>query len=128
MKIILTICTFFCILFGFISLGYSVLKNKQHKKLCDYFIERFGYLPAGITLAQAGGLFLSIQKDFYFIFPLAFKKGSFPVRNMNPEHYDFIRNLPHEHTSWLKVKFILFLITTFLFSVTIITSFFFGKT
>lgn len=116
------VCTFFCILFGFILMGYSVLKNKQHNKLCDVFSDRFGYLPAGVSLAQAGGIFLSIQKDFYFIFPLIFKKGSFPVRNMNPEYYDFIRNLPNEHTSWLKIKFTLFLITTFLFLATIIAS------
>lgn len=122
MKLISVVCTFFCILFGFILMGYSVLKNKQHNKLCDFFKDRFGYLPADITLAQAGGIFLSIQKDFYFIFPLAFKKGSFPVRNMNPDHYDFIRNLPGEYTSWLKVKFTLFLITIVLFLATIITS------
>ena len=125
MKLIPAACTFLCIMSGFVLMGYSVLKNKQHNKLCDAFKERFGYLPAGITLAQAGGVFLSIQKDFYFIFPLTFKKGSFPVRNMNPEHYDFLRDLPNEHTSWLKVKFTLFLITIMLFLATIITSYFF---
>lgn len=122
MKLIPDICTFLCILFGFILMGYSALKNKQHRKLCDTFKNKFGYVPAGITLAQAGGIFLSIQKDFYFIFPIAFKKGSFPVRNMNSEHYDFIRGLPDEHTSWLKIKFTLFLITICLFILTIISS------
>jgi hypothetical protein len=126
MKWIPAACTFFCILFGFILMGYSIVKNKQHNKLCDVFKNKFGYLPAGITFAQAGGVFLSIQKDFYFIFPLAFKKGSFPVRNMNPNHYDFIRSLPNEHTSWLKVKFTLFIITIILFLSIIITSFFLG--
>lgn len=125
MKLIPAACTFFCILFGFALMGYSALKNHQHNEICDIFKDKFGYLPKNITLAQAGGIFLSIQKDFYFICPLVFKKHSFAVRNMNQEHYDFIRNLPNEHTSWLKVKFTLFLLTIVFFLATIITSFFF---
>lgn len=125
MKLIPAVCTFLCILFGFISIGYSLLKNKQHNNLCEVFKNQFGYLPAGIILAQAGGVFLSMQKDFYFIFPLVVKKGSFAVRNMNPEHYDFIRNQPKKMTSWLKVKFTLFLISIMFFVATIITSYFF---
>lgn len=84
----------------------------------------FGYLPAGITLAQAGGVFLSMQKDFYFIFPFVVKKGSFAVRNMNPDHYDFIRNQPKEMISWLKIKFTLYLISLIFFVATIIIYYF----
>ena len=124
MNVIPAMCTFICILFGFISIGYSALKNKQHNKLCDEFKNHFGYLPAGIILAQAGGVFLSMQKDFYFIFPLVVKKVSFAVRNMNPDHYDFIRNQPNEMTSWLKVKFTLFLIAVIFLFATITTSYF----
>lgn len=122
MGILSATSTLLCIVFGFIAIVYSVLKNKQHLLLCDIFKERFGYVPAGIILAQAGGIFLAFQKDMYFIFPLAFKKGSFPVRNMNPEHYDFIKGLPNEKVSWLKVKFTLFLLMVILFFFTIITS------
>ncbi|MGV3344830.1 hypothetical protein ACGVWS_03470 [Enterobacteriaceae bacterium LUAb1] len=122
MGILSAASTLLCIVFGFIAIGYSVLKNKQHLLLCDYFKERFGYVPAGIILAQAGGIFLAFQKDFYFIFPFVFKKGSFPVRNMDSEHYDFIKGLPNEKVAWLKVKFTLFLIMVVLFFLTIITS------
>lgn len=122
MNILAATSTLLCIFFGFIAIGYSVQKNKQHLLLCDTFKERFGYVPASIILAQAGGIFLAFQKDFYFIFPFVFKKGSFPVRNMNPEHYDFIKGLPNEEISWLKVKFTLFLIMTIFFFLTIITS------
>ncbi|UBN55673.1 hypothetical protein [Pantoea agglomerans] len=125
MKLIPAVCTFLCILFGLMSIGYSVLKNKQHNKLCEAFKKKFGYLPAGIILAQAGGLFSSIQKDFYFIFPLIVKKGSFAVRNMNPDHYDFIKYQPKEMTSWLKVKFTLFLLAAIFFFATIVTSYLF---
>ncbi|AFJ46620.1 hypothetical protein [Shimwellia blattae] len=99
-----------------------MLKNKQHLLLCDAFKEQFGYVPAEIILAQAGGIFLTFQKDFYFIFPFVFKKGSFPVRNMDSEHYDFIKELPNEMVLWLKVKFTLFLVMIVLFFLTIITS------
>ncbi|MFH8135046.1 hypothetical protein ABU178_12795 [Pantoea osteomyelitidis] len=125
MNIVPATFTFLCIIFGFISIGYSELKNKQHIKLCDAFHDRFGYLPAGIILAQAGGIFLTFQKDFYFFFPLIVKKGSFIVRDMKSEHYDFFRSLPDEMTSWLKVKFTLFLITIVFFFTTIATSYFF---
>lgn len=125
MNIIPATFTFLCITFGFISIAYSALNNKEHKKLFDVFHSRFGYLPNGIIFAQAGGLFLTFQKDFYFLFPLIVRKGSFIVRNMKSDHYDFIRNLPNEMTAWLKIKFTLFLITiTFLFA-TIVTSYFF---
>jgi hypothetical protein len=125
MNIIPASFTLLCILFGFISIGYSVLKNKQHIKLCDAFHERFGFLPNGIILAQAGGVFLTFQKDFYFFFPLIARKGSFIVRGIKSEHYDFIRNLPYEMTSWLRIKFTLFLITIVFFFATITTSYFF---
>lgn len=125
MNIISATFTFFCILFGFISLSYSVLKNKQHIKLCDAFHDRFGYLPADIVLAQAGGVFLTFQKDFYFIAPLIVKKNSYIVRGMKSEHYDFIRSQPHEMTSWLKIKFTLLLVTIMFFFATIVTSYFF---
>ncbi|GAB80200.1 hypothetical protein EB105725_04_03095 [Shimwellia blattae DSM 4481 = NBRC 105725] len=122
MGILSAILTLLCIFFGFIAIGYSVLKNKQHLLLCDAFKEQFGYVPAEIILAQAGGIFLTFQKDFYFIFPFVFKKGSFPVRNMDSEHYDFIKELPNEMVLWLKVKFTLFLVMIVLFFLTIITS------
>ena len=122
MGILSATSTLLCIAFGFIAIGYSALKNKQHFLLCDAFKERFGYVPAGITLAQAGGIFLTFQKDFYFIFPFVFKKGSFPVRNMDSDHYDFIKGLPNEKVSWLKIKFTLFLVMVVLFFLTIITS------
>jgi hypothetical protein len=103
------------------ALGYSTLKNKQHLALCDAFRDKFGFLPGGITIAQTGGIFLTFQKDLFFFFPLIFRKGSFIVRDMDPEHYDFIRDLPNGMKKWLKVKFSLFLIaiiffTTFLIS------------
>ena len=122
MGILSATSTLLCIVFGFIAIGYSVLKNKQHLLLCDTFKERFGYVPAGIILAQAGGIFLTFQKDFYFIFPFVFKKGSFPVRNMDSDHYDFIKGLPNEKVSWLKIKFTLFLLMVVLFFFSIITS------
>lgn len=122
MGILSATATLLCIVFGFIAIGYSVLKNKQHLLLCDIFKERFGYVPAGIILAQAGGIFLTFQKDFYFIFPFVFKKGTFPVRNMDSDHYDFIKGLPNEKVSWLKIKFTLFLLMVVLFLFTIITS------
>lgn len=122
MGILSAASTLLCIVFGFIAIGYSVLKNKQHLLLCDVFKERFGYVPAGIILAQAGGIFLAFQKDFYFIFPFVFKKESFPVRNMDPEHYDFIKGLPNEKVLWLKIKFTLFLVMIVLFFLTIVTS------
>ncbi|WP_160621580.1 hypothetical protein [Mixta intestinalis] len=122
MGILSATSTLLCIIFGFIAIGYSVLKNKQHILLCDAFKERFGYVPAGIILAQAGGIFLTFQKDFYFIFPFIFKKGSFPVRNMDSAHYDFIKGLPNEKVSWLKIKFTLFLIMIVLFFFSVLTS------
>lgn len=125
MNIIPAIFTFLCITFGFISIAYSVLNNKEHNKLCDAFHSRFGYLPNGIILAQAGGLFLTFQKDFYFLFPLIVRKGSFIVRNMKSDHYDFIRNLPNEMTAWLRIKFTLLLITITFFFATIVTSYIF---
>lgn len=121
MGILSATSTLLCIVFGFIAVGYSVLKNKQHLLLCDTFRERFGYVPAAIILAQAGGIFLTFQKDFYFILPFVFKKGSFPVRNMDSDHYDFIKGLSNEKVSWLKVKFVLFLLMIFLFLFTIIS-------
>ncbi|PAX80151.1 hypothetical protein CIK43_09650 [Citrobacter sp. TSA-1] len=102
--------------------GYSAIKSKQHLLLCDDFKERFGYVPVGIIFAQAGGIFLTFQKDFYFISPFIFRKGSFAVRNMEPEHYDFIKSLPKDKVSWLHVKFTLFLIMIVLFFTTIIMS------
>lgn len=117
MNVLTAIFTFLCILFGFISIGYSILKNKEHRMVCDVFLDKFGYLPAGVILAQSGGIFLIFQKDFYFTFPLISKKEGFLVRNMKSEHYDFIRGLPHEMTAWLKIKFTLLLATiTFLLS------------
>lgn len=97
------------------AFGYSTLKNKQHLLLCDAFHAKFGFLPGGITIAQAGGIFLAFQKDFFFFFPLIVKKGSFIVRDMKSEHYDFIKNLPDEMTKWLKVKFSLLFITIMFF-------------
>jgi len=117
------ISTLICIAFGFIAIGYSFLKNKQHLLLCDAFKKQFGYIPEGIMLAQAGGGFLTFQKDFYFIFPLVFRKGSFPVRNMDPEHYDFIKSLPNERVAWLKIKFTLILVMIVMFFISVITSF-----
>lgn len=64
---------------------------------------------------QAGGIFLTFQKDLFFFFPLILRKGSFIIRDMNPEHYDFIRNLPKEITNWLKIKFLLLSIALFFF-------------
>ncbi len=123
MKIAATIIFILFVISTLIACAYSLIKNKQHLLLCDFFKERFGYVPAGIVLAQAGGIFLAFQKDFYFIFPLVFKKGSFPVRNMDSDHYDFIKGLPNEKVSWLKIKFTLFLIMVVLFFITIITSY-----
>lgn len=125
MNIIPATFTFLCIIFGFILIGYSALKYRQHIKLCDSFNDRLGYLPASVILAQAGGIFLTFQKDFYFISPLIAKKGSIIVRDMEAAHYDFINDLPNEMTSWLKVKFTLLLITTVLFFSTIAISYFF---
>jgi len=125
MKIVSAIIFILFVISTIVACAYSVTKNKQHLLLCDIFKERFGHVPAGIILAQAGGIFLAFQKDMYFIFPFAFKKGSFPVRNMNPEHYDFIKNLPKQEVSWLKIKFTLFLIMIVLFCTTIITSYLF---
>lgn len=121
MRTLSEIMTLFCIISGFIAIGYSVLKNKQHLLLCEEYRKHFGYLPVVIILSQAGGIFLTFQKDIYFFLPLALKKGNFVIRNMESEHYDFIRNLPHKMTNWLKVKFslitltILFLIASFIF-------------
>ncbi|QGR07742.1 hypothetical protein CTZ24_15480 [Pantoea phytobeneficialis] len=92
--------------------GYSALKTERHIMLCTLFREKSGYLPNGMTLAQNGGAFFTFQKDLYFFLPLIVRKGSFTVRNMKSEHYDFIRSLPHETTGWLKIKFYLFTITT----------------
>lgn len=122
MKIVSAIIFILFVLSTIVACAYSVTKNKQHLVLCELFKERFGYVPAGIILSQAGGIFLAFQKDMYFIFPFAFKKGSFPVRNMNPEHYDFIKSLPNEKISWLKIKFTLFLIMIVFFIFAIITS------
>lgn len=110
-----------------ITYGYSALKNKHHIILCEVFRERFGFLPNGVILAQAGGIFFTFQKDFYFLLPLIVKKGSFIVRGMNSDHYDFIKTLPNEMTSWLKVKFTLFLITTILLLSNVAASYLFIK-
>ncbi|HGG8987600.1 hypothetical protein [Enterobacter cloacae] len=106
------------ILFVFTTIaafGYSTLKNKQHLQLCDAFREKFGFLPGGITIAQAGGIFLTFQKDLFFFFPLIVRKGSFIVRDMESEHYDFIKGLPNETITWLKVKFSLLFIAIIFF-------------
>jgi hypothetical protein len=98
-----------------IAFSYSELKNKQHVFLCDAFREKFGFIPAGIIIAQNGGIFLTFQKDMFFFFPLVVKKGRFIVRDMEPQHYDFIRSLPVEMTRWLTIKFSLLFINIILF-------------
>ncbi|WP_320741174.1 hypothetical protein [Enterobacter sp. 166D1] len=125
MKIVSVVLFLLFILSTVIAYGYSLVKNKEHLRLCDAFKARFGYIPAGIILSQAGGVFFAFQKDFYFISPFIFKKGSFAVRNMESEHYDFIRSLPKNKVTWLLVKFALFLIMIILFFATIVTSYLF---
>lgn len=66
----ITAILFILFVFSTISaLGYSLLKNKEHLMLCDSFRDRFGFLPGGITIAQAGGVFLAFQKDLFFSSP-----------------------------------------------------------
>lgn len=125
MKTVSLLIFIFFVISTIIACLYSVIKNEQHLSLCDNFKERFGYIPAGIILSQAGGIFLTFQKDIYFILPIVFKKGSFAVRNMDSDHYDFIKGLPDEDLSWLKIKFTLFFIMIVLFALTIITSYLF---
>lgn len=92
----------------FAAIIYSVINNKKDKTLCSLFIKEFGFLPGGIILAQAGGVFLTFQKDLFFLFPLIVSEGNFIVRDMKSEHYNFIRTLPSEKTLWIKIKYILF--------------------
>ncbi len=101
-------------LFFFATIIYSVINNKKHKVLCSLFIKEFGFLPGGIILAQAGGVFLTFQKDLFFLFPLIVSEGNFIVRDMKSEHYNFIRTLPSEITLWIKIKYILFSVSIIL--------------
>ncbi|AYN30407.1 hypothetical protein D8682_17700 [Buttiauxella sp. 3AFRM03] len=94
-----------------LAFGYSTFKNRQHKTLCNAFHEKFGFIPGGITLAQAGGIFLTFQKDIYFLCILIFSKNNFIVRDVKSEHYDFINSLPKEMTRWIKIKFSLLLVS-----------------
>lgn len=88
----------------FAAIIYSVINNKNHKTLCSLFIKEFGFLPGGIILAQAGGIFLTFQKDLFFLFPLIVSEDNFIVRDMKSEHYNFVRTLPSEITLWIKIK------------------------
>lgn len=115
------------ILSTIVAFGYSTLKNKQHLLLCDAFRDKFGFLPGGITIAQAGGIFLAFQKDLFFVFPLIVNKENFIIRDMKPEHYEFIKNLPNEMTRWLKTKYSLFFITILFFILFLTSNFVFFK-
>ncbi|KEY60848.1 hypothetical protein SRDD_02270 [Serratia sp. DD3] len=114
MNILSAVLTISFIISGVIAFGYSSINNKNHKLLCNAFHEKFGFLPGGITLSQSGGVFLTFQKDFYFLFPLIVSKNNFIVRDMDSEHYDFIRSPPRKMTYWIKVKFFLLLISIIL--------------
>lgn len=119
MKIVTVILFILFIISTIIAFADSTFKNKQHVLLCEAFRKEFGFLPGGITIYEAGGIFSAFQKDQFFFSPLILKKGSFIIRDMKPEHYDFIKNLPSEMTKWLKLKFFLlsasvFFLLTFL--------------
>lgn len=98
----------------FATIIYSVINNKKYKSLCSLFINEFGFLPGVVILAQAGGVFLTFQKDLFFLFPLIVSEGGFIVRDMKPEHYHFIKSLPSEITLWIKIKYMLFSISVIL--------------
>lgn len=105
----------------FAAIIYSVINNKNHKTLCSLFIKEFGFLPGGIILAQAGGIFLTFQKDLFFLFPLIVSEDNFIVRDMKSEHYNFVRTLPSEITLWIKIKYILFSVSIILMLISYIS-------
>lgn len=96
---------------------YSTIKTKQHELLCAEFVDQFGYLPGDITIYRSGGLFFTFQKDIYFFLALSFPKGSFFVKNIDTNLYDFIRKQPENKTSWIQIKF--FLLFSGLISLTV---------
>ena len=102
---------------------YSALKNKQHLLVCDAFRKEFSFLPGGIVISQSGGIFLTFQKDLFFFLPLVLQKNRFIIRDIKPEHYDFIRSLPDEMTKWLKIKFLLLFISISLLISFLITNY-----
>lgn len=78
-------------------------------------------MPGGIILAQAGGIFLTFQKDLFFLFPLIVSEDNFIVRDMKSEHYNFVRTLPSEITLWIKIKYILFSVSIILMLISYIS-------
>lgn len=89
----------------FIAFIYSAMKEKQHKMLCNEFLERFGYYHTDIAAYEKGGALFTFQKDIHFLLALTFKDDSFFVRNINKDLYIFTREQPKNKTSWIKIKF-----------------------
>lgn len=98
----------------FTAFIYSALKNKQHKMLCNEFLEQFGYYPDDIAAYENGGALFTFQKDIHFLSALVFKEDSFFVRNINKDLYGFIRSQPKKKTSWIKIKFSLLIFGVFI--------------
>jgi hypothetical protein len=106
-----------CLIFtGIISIIYDRISKNKFIILCSLFVERFGARPAEVLIYQDGGFFFSFMRDAFFIKALYFRENSFHTRGMNNEQIRFIKELPNEHTNWLRVKVRLFIAgITFLF-------------
>lgn len=93
---------------GIITYAFSIIHDKLSKEkfltLCSLFVNKFGARPAEVLIYQGGGFFFSFMRDAFFIKALYFKENSFHTRGMNNEQIRFIKELPNQHTDWLRIK------------------------